>query len=95
MLPSGGYLTSKQTCVGISKRHGQRKRAAFFNQRLRRKEMNSIMAYVTPQLALVGEAIKTVLGVLGKDTSSENKREYPDGDATYQPEFNGFDEEGW
>jgi hypothetical protein len=50
------------------------------------------MAYVTPQLALVGEALKTVLG------PSMDKViptfEYTDGDGTYK-DCGCFNEETW
>jgi hypothetical protein len=51
------------------------------------------MAYVTPQLALVGEAIKTVLGAFGKLIPVA---EYPDGDGeTYNDICGPFGEETW
>jgi hypothetical protein len=52
------------------------------------------MAYVTPQLALVGEAIKTVLG--SSLVKTVPQFEYPDGDGeTYNDTPIGFDEETW
>jgi hypothetical protein len=53
------------------------------------------MAYVTPQLALVGEAIKTVLGSQGKITTGPFRFEYPDGDETYRETLVVLDESGW